>query len=95
MFGRGHAQRAQSPLREQRVLSDVVSLRRRSRPSPTPAPERAVLALPARVRMEDLGLDRVQDLGHQPEEPEIRGPISLRPVSAELRMLRLGEDVKA
>jgi len=39
--------------------------------------------------MEHARLDRAQHLGHEPEEPEIRGAIALRPVAAELRLLRL------
>jgi hypothetical protein len=44
--------------------------------------------------MEHARLDRVQHLGHQPEEPKARGAIALRPVAAELGLLRLGQHVE-
>jgi hypothetical protein len=40
-------------------------------PRPAPAPERAVLAVPAEVRVEHPSLDRMEDLRDQPEEPPV------------------------
>jgi hypothetical protein len=45
--------------------------------------------------VEDPGLDRVEHLGDQPEEPPVRGPVARRPVAVELGLLGLGEHVEA
>src|SRR5712691_9238111 len=55
-----------------------------SPPRPALAPERTLLALSPDDRMERAGLDRVQHLRHQPEQPHVRRAIARRPVPVAL-----------
>jgi hypothetical protein len=45
--------------------------------------------------VEDAGLDGVEDLADEPEQPAVGRPVPGGPVPVELRLLRLRQDVEA
>jgi hypothetical protein len=53
-----------------------------------------LLAQPG-VRVDDLGLDRMEDLRDQPKQPTVRCLVTGGPVAVELRLVRFGDHVEA
>ena len=70
-------------------------LRLPSPPRPAPAPDRAVLAVPAHPRREDARVDGGEDLGGQPVEPDVGRAVAGRPVAVELGLLGLRQHIEA